>query len=271
MKSRTILAALALFASPITAAPVGSAKLSNDANTLDDTSWSLSALSSQSLLPDSQVTIHFENGRVHGTDGCNRYDASYTAVDGGFKVGEDIATTRMGCPEPVMRQAAAFMGVLSAARGYRRDVQRLALLSADGKELAVFAAQSRTLGETSWLVTGYNNGKQAVVSVLAGSELTAVFNSDGALSGSAGCNTYTATYETSGNHIKIEPVVATFKMCADPAGMMEQEAQYLKALATAATYRLDGSQLELRTADGALATTLKKGTDLFSPSPLHKK
>ena len=37
---------------------------------------------------------------------------------------------------------------------------------------------------------------------------------------------------------------------------MGQEAQYLKALATAATYRLDGDQLELRNADGALAVTL---------------
>jgi len=37
---------------------------------------------------------------------------------------------------------------------------------------------------------------------------------------------------------------------------MEQEAQYLKALSTAATYRLDGNRLELRTTAGALAVTL---------------
>jgi len=267
MQPQIIVVALALFASPITNAWASPANLANDANTLDDTSWSLSGLSNQPLLPDRQVTIQFENGWVHGADGCNRYSGLYAAGDARFQVGEDIVTTKMACPEPVMGQAEAFMGVLREARGYRRDAQRLVLLSADGRELAVFAAQSRALGGTSWLVTGYNNGKQAVVSVLAGSELTAVFTSDGALSGSAGCNTYTATYETSGNSIKIGPAAATFKMCAHPAGVMEQEAQYLKALATAATYRLDGSRLELRTADGALAATLTARAGLATTNP----
>jgi heat shock protein HslJ len=255
MPLRIILVVLALFAGPITDARAR-ANLPNDANALDDTSWSLSGLSNQSLLPDRRVTIHFENGRVHGIDGGNSYSASYTAVDARFKVGAGIVTTRMACAEPLMQQAAAFMRVLSEASGYQRDTRRLALLDADGKELAVFDAQSRELGGTSWIVTGYNNGKQAVVSVAKGSELTAVFNSDGTLSGSAGCNTYTATYETSGKQIDIYPAAATFKMCAHPVGVVEQEAQYLKALETAASYRLDGSRLELRTADGALAATL---------------
>ncbi len=34
---------------------------------------------------------------------------------------------------------------------------------------------------------------------------------------------------------------------------MEQESQYLAALGTAATYRIEGERLELRTAEGALA------------------
>jgi hypothetical protein len=42
-------------------------------------------------------------------------------------------------------------------------------------------------------VTGYNNGKQAVVSVVIGSELTADFKADGNLGGSAGCNSYFAS------------------------------------------------------------------------------
>jgi heat shock protein HslJ len=39
---------------------------------------------------------------------------------------------------------------------------------------------------------------------------------------------------------------------------MDQEQQYLAALSTAATYRIDGSKLELRTADGALAADFTK-------------
>ncbi len=39
---------------------------------------------------------------------------------------------------------------------------------------------------------------------------------------------------------------------------MEQEAQFLKALETAATYSLDGNRLEMRSADGALAVTFER-------------
>ncbi len=133
---------------------------------------------------------------------------------------------------------------------------QLALFDADGKALATFTQQSADLAGTSWIVTGYNNGQGAVVSVITGVELTADFGADGTLSGSAGCNRYTATYEVSGTGLKIGPAAATRMACAEPAGVMEQEAQFLQALATAATYRLEGDRLELRTADGALAVNL---------------
>jgi heat shock protein HslJ len=44
--------------------------------------------------------------------------------------------------------------------------------------------------------------------------------------------------------------------CAEPEGVMEQEAQYLAALQTAAIYKLEGNRLQLRTADSALAVDL---------------
>ena len=46
--------------------------------------------------------------------------------------------------------------------------------------------------------------------------------------------------------------------CEDPAGIMDQEQQYLAALQTAATYQIEGNVLELRTADGALAADFNK-------------
>jgi len=52
-------------------------------------------------------------------------------------------------------------------------------------------------------VISYNNGKQAVTSVLVGSDLTADFGSDGKLAGSAGCNNYSGGYEIDGDKITI--------------------------------------------------------------------
>jgi heat shock protein HslJ len=107
-------------------------------------------------------------------------------------------------------------------------------------------------------VIGYNNGKQAVVSVLLDTSMTASFGKDGALSGNSGCNTFSGTFKLDGNQITIGPLASTMMMCSDPAGVMDQEAQYLAALQSAATYQIEGNVLELRTQDGALAANFSK-------------
>jgi heat shock protein HslJ len=118
--------------------------------------------------------------------------------------------------------------------------------------------QTQALGGTSWDVTAYNNGKQAVVSVLVETELTAMFGKGGSLSGFGGCNEYNASYKATAPKISIGPVASTRKHCEEPAGVSEQETAYLAALETAATYRVEGSRLELRTAGGALAVELHR-------------
>jgi heat shock protein HslJ len=100
----------------------------------------------------------------------------------------------------------------------------------------------------------YNNGRGGVVSVIGGTEITARLDG-GRLTGSAGCNTYTAFYTLSGNAIAIGSIASTRIACSTPAGIMEQEAAYLTALASARTYRIDGERLFLQTADGAQAAS----------------
>ena len=222
---------------------------------VNNTSWILVTLHGQPVMSDTLVTLTFENDKINGTDGCNRYSTSYTVNGARFTANKEAIATQMACPGPIMQQAAIYITALTQAATYKNNGQQLTLLDASGKTLATLAAQSSKLGGTSWTVTGYNNGKQAVVSVILGSKLTADFSADGRLSGSAGCNNYTATYEASGKSIKIGPAASNRKACADPAGVMEQETQYLKALETVATYRVEGNRLELRTAEGALAAT----------------
>lgn len=225
---------------------------------LAGTSWVLADLGGQAVRNDTQVTMRFEDGRLGGTDGCNRYSTAYQADGGKLSVDKNVVSTLMACPEPIMQQASAYIAALTQAATYKVEGGQLTLFDADGKALMTFAQQSTGLAGTSWLVTNYNNGQGAVVSVIVGTELTADFGADGILSGSAGCNRYTTTYEASGTSLKIGPVASTRKACADPAGVMEQEIQFLQALATASTYRLEGERLELRTADGALAATLTR-------------
>jgi heat shock protein HslJ len=104
-------------------------------------------------------------------------------------------------------------------------------------------------------VISYNNGRGGVVSVIIGTELTAKFDDDGTLSGSAGCNNYNTTYEVDGENISIGQTAVTQMYCQDPEGIMEQEAEYLAALQSAATYKIEGDRMTMRTdSDSTVAT-----------------
>jgi heat shock protein HslJ len=222
-------------------------------NTLNQTNWLLTELNNQAVRQEPLITLSFENNQIAGTDGCNRYHGSYTLSADKISINKNIASTMMACPEPISQQAAAYISALMETVSYKIDGQHLLLINASGKTLASFSKQSMELGGTSWQVLSVNNGKQAVVSTIIDSKLTAHFSSDGKLSGSAGCNQYTASYEVSGKTIKIGSVAATRKLCMKPESIMEQEAQFLHALETVARYRLDGTRLELRTVTNALA------------------
>jgi heat shock protein HslJ/uncharacterized lipoprotein NlpE involved in copper resistance len=220
---------------------------------LDGTAWTLVELTGHPLVPNATATIRFETGRVQGSDGCNTYSGPYATTGGGFRLSGGLVSTRRACPEPVMKQADAFLAALAKARSTRVGDGRLSLLDEGGSVLASFAVQLQDLAGTSWEVTGYNNGRQAVVSVVIGTTITLRFGADGTLSGSAGCNRYTGSYTASGESLDIGPVAATRKMCPSPERIMEQETEFLKALDMVARARVDGDALELRTSGGALA------------------
>jgi heat shock protein HslJ len=221
--------------------------------------WALSELEGKSLVPATGITAQFtSDGKVSGSAGCNRYNSTYTVSGSSITIKMPLSTTMMACPQPVMDQENAYLKALGDAKTYSVSGDKLTLAGADNKTLASYNAQSQDLSGTSWEVTGYNNGKQAVTSVLAGTTLTAEFGKDGTLSGDSGCNSYNGPYTVNANQIKIGPLASTRKACGDPAGVMEQETQYLAALESAATYRIEGTVLELRTKDSALAVDYRK-------------
>lgn len=252
---RVILGTLVLATS---LAACGSMPSAAERPSLDGTSWILAGLPGRTLVPGSSVTLQFAGDRLSGSDGCNRYSGSFTSRGATLEVSPNLASTQMACAPDVTAQARAYVAALTGAKSYRIDGERLELLSADGKVSATFSAQSRSLAGTSWDATGINNGRQAVSSLAKDSSVTMTFGADGVVSGSAGCNRYTAPYTADGASLSIGQAAVTRMMCAKPAGVMEQEQQFLRALATVATARFEGNRLELRTAEGALAVALTR-------------
>jgi heat shock protein HslJ len=104
-----------------------------------------------------------------------------------------------------------------------------------------------TLPGTRWEVVNYNDGN-ALVTLISGTRITMEFGSDGQVRGTAGCNTYFASFQAGGSTLTIGQPGSTSQFCAEPAGVMDQEARFLSTLPRSASYRVDGNRLDIRSA-----------------------
>jgi heat shock protein HslJ len=118
--------------------------------------------------------------------------------------------------------------------------------------LTVVACGNRgsVLEQNKWSLNSYgeqNNPEQ----VLRDTEITATFEStEGEVNGSSGCNTYFASYEVSGNSLSISNLTYTERACVSPAGVMEQEQEYLSLLACAESFQVDDTSLTIKCSNG---------------------
>lgn len=86
--------------------------------------------------------------------------------------------------------------------------------------------------------------------------VTATFESDGSLTGSGGCNDYSATWTSDGSSLTVSDLQATRKACSD--AIDAQERRYFELLGEAASWTLVGTAVTVTSSDGA---TLVFGDD----------
>lgn len=227
---------------------------------LAGSTWTLSSYASAAgantaAVPGSDgAPLTFgSDGTIAGSTGCNRFSGAYTQ-DGANLTITLGPMTLMGCPDDVAAQESAVVAALPNVTSFTADGD-LILKDGSGSALLTYAPGIADLAGTSWQATGINNGNEAVVSTAATSGVTAVFGDDGTLTGSGGCNTYSATYTSGSGEIAIGPVAATKKACPDEVMTMEQ--QYFAALAASTAYVIEGTTLTLRDAAGATQATFQ--------------
>jgi heat shock protein HslJ len=225
--------------------------------TLDGTSWALKTYdvsgTATAVPAGTRVDAKFAGATVSGFAGCNVFNAPVTISGATIKVGT-AATTMMACDADKTALEQAYLANLAKAATFTATKDALTMFDAAGKSILVYAAAAANPLEGSWDVTGYNNGKQAVVSPVTGSTLTAIFTAD-QVSGSAGCNTFSGSYTLDGTTLKIGPLASTMKACADQA-VNDQEQQFLAALQASTTYSQSGNSLTLKAAGGENQVTL---------------
>lgn len=128
----------------------------------------------------------------------------------------------------------------------------LAACSADSKTSR--PGTSPDLVGTEWTLTSLNGS-----SLIEDTEITLFFK-EAYLGGTMTCNQYgggpdSGKYTaTDDGKLAIPQLAVTVQLCAEPEGIMEQEAAYIEALHDAATYRVTDDRLEI--ADTSGRTTL---------------
>ena len=115
-----------------------------------------------------------------------------------------------------------------------------------------FAGRSTGLEDITWILESYG-AAESLQTVLAGTEITAIFDSaEGIVSGSAGANSYSATYQINEDKLSIQAITHTEMYRLDPEGVMEQEDYYLKTLQDAESYEISVGKLQITSADQVL-------------------
>jgi heat shock protein HslJ len=106
----------------------------------------------------------------------------------------------------------------------------------------------------SWILTQMltAGGQTQIVQVGVNAEF------DGStISGTAGCNTYNASYEASGGDISFGPIAATKKLC--PEDEQSTEDRYLQLLAGIGSFEVSGRSMSMNDADGTPVLQFMQG------------
>ncbi len=231
--------------------------IADPATELENNQWQLiqyvnTAGDTIDRLEGSIVDMRLSEGKLTGTAGCNSYFAAYSSDGQMLTFPQPIGTTMKLCPQVLMEQEQAYLGLLGKVNAYQIDNSTLVLLNHEQQAVLKFEPQRPAkLEKTQWVATGINNGQGGVVSSASTERSTAQFI-DGKLSGNAGCNQYSGGYTLEDNKLTVGPIMTTRMHCPEPADIMQQEQEFLQAITGTRTLTLDTRKLELRNEEGSL-------------------
>ena len=149
-----------------------------------------------------------------------------------------------------MEQESRYLTLLGEAAVFDRSPQALTLRDANESILLTFITEQPKSLTGVWQMISYMEADGTTVPALNATNVTAVFGTDGQVTGSAGCNNYFGTYSTEGETISVGPLGLTMMYCESPEGVMDQESGYLAALENVSSYQISGNNLILHTEDG---------------------
>jgi heat shock protein HslJ len=227
-----------------TSRPAASSTTAAASGALEGPEWALSQADTFAIPAGVGITASFTNGTVSGSSGCNQYHAAYTVTGSQLRIGVPASTLK-ACVGPALIAEQAYLRALPAVESYTISSGGSLELSTKTAKVLTYARQSQSVAG-SWDVIAYlNHAATGFVSVIAGTKVTADFDTAGAVSGSSGCNNYNGPYTAQGSTISIGPLAGTRKLCTEPAGVATQEGDFLAAMEASKSFTVSGTVLTL--------------------------
>jgi putative lipoprotein len=150
-----------------------------------------------------------------------------------------------------MDQESVYLTALQSTRSFNFNNQgRLSLTYSDPSQpdqVLIYTSGAKSLTDTNWILVSYGD-PAAPQAVPEDTVITAVFSTDGMLSGFSGCNQYSASYTVQEQQLTLGPVAMTQMACSTG---MEMEQAYLSTLGTAQQYAISGLKLTVTYNQGA--------------------
>jgi heat shock protein HslJ len=218
---------------------------------LAGSAWLLSEVGGAPVPSGTDATLVFGDDHAGGFAGCNQFVASYETDGVSTLTFGEVATTMIACDDATNEFEQTYLTSLGSVASYVPQDAGLTLVDADGTNVLVYSAGAPASVEGPWIVTGFNNGQEAVVSPATEETTPSIsFQPDGTVEGFSGCNTFGGGYSVDDTAIAIGPLFSTMMSCGEETDTAA--AQFLTALEAATTWAVSGSTLELRDDGGAL-------------------
>jgi len=102
---------------------------------LEGTQWLLVEMAGEAPLPDSGITIGFDEGQVHGRLGCNSFSGPYSMTGNSLEFGL-LMSTLMACVDnDMMQQESRMFELIGQVEQVQIIEGRLHLGLGDGNQL----------------------------------------------------------------------------------------------------------------------------------------
>ncbi len=202
------------------------------------------------VIPDTYPSLHFLVDRYSGYTGCNWFLGVYE-TDGNSMSIETPTSTAGGCEgEELVEQDGTYASSLLNVTNYELADDTLLLYTVEDQLfLTMVPLESLPFAETTWELKFFSTEPEYWQAHLPDTLITAQYNGE-QITGTAGCNDYSASYTRSDDQLTLGELTVTQKTCDDPEGVMGQESEYLSMLATAGAVIESARTLELLTSDG---------------------